>query len=294
MASETQKEGMLSGMSTKQKVIAVLLVIITLIVLWQVIGMFSGSSSAPIVAEPTHKPAAGTMNSNTPVASAATSPVNTPTNPMMAQGTTPTIPQLPPTMPEQPQVRESAVTMDNQILEIQKKSEEKYIDQLNQLQMLKVQREIAETNQAIASARLATVTAEKNVSDLLTRPTTPQNSGAPGALTMSGAESYAILTGQSIPTASPPPSLSPPEPQPQPTTTVVVPPPVIDVPYSVISISMQLGKWNAVVALQDKLFNVSIGDVLPPDGSIVASINKNGVVLIKDRKRRRVSITSSI
>jgi hypothetical protein len=42
------------------------------------------------------------------------------------------------------------------------------------------------------------------------------------------------------------------------------------------------------------MYNVSVGDKLPDDGSIVASISKEGVTLKKDDKIRTLTITASL
>lgn len=257
------------GISSRQKIIAAVLVIILFIVIWQIIGLFGGEkSTVPPPMTPIHKVAPGGALS-------ATAPPGTP-NPNPTVAANPVNPnEVTPT--ELPPVREAPVTMDSQILDMQKKTDQKYVDQLNQLQILKLQREIAETNQAIASARLATVTAEKSVSDLLTRPTPP----APGTL---GVLIPGTETGVTVPLQAPPP---PPPLQPP----VVVMPPI---EYAVVSVSMQLGRWSAVINHENKLYSVTCGDILPDDGSIVTSINKNGVTLMRKGKRRRLTITSSL
>lgn len=292
MAPERQvKSGLLSGMTAKQKVMAGVIVFIVLVIIWQVMGLMGGASSSGTI-EPVTTPALkqpATMNANAPKGGAVAA-INQPAqvhaaNPQAAQ-----LPAQEAAVQQQPMVREGTLSMDNQILELQKKTEEKYVDQLNQLQMLRVQREIAETNQAIASARLATVTAEKNVSDLLTKPSQPilppQQQQLPPPQMPSGTYENTALGGQ---------------PSTPPTTEVVPPPPATqaplppaEVPYFVVSVSMQFGRWSAVLGYQGKLYNISVGDVLPVDRSVVASINKNGVVLVKGKKRRKISLITAI
>lgn len=248
--------GRFSGMTTRQKVIAVAFVIIVIVIVWQVMGLFGGSKPSPtaIVATTTTQ---ATMTTARP-------------------GTAPSAPANP--APDQAVLHQMPVSMDNQIVEAQKEVAQKYIDQLNQLQMLKVQREIADTNQAIATARLATVTAEKSISDLLTTPTAPP----PAIPVPPGAYATPLVnptpSGQTV------------------VATQEVPPPPVpsESNYSVISVAMQFGKWNAVLGYEGKLYSVGIGDILPTDGSVVASINKNGVTLVKDGKRKRIGIVASI
>lgn len=276
MADKKIKEGMLSAMTSRQKVMAVILVIVLLIILWNVIGIFSnGSGSAAPAIVPVNK-APGKMTAAAPNG-VAPGPAGSmaPSAPGVVAPAAPSAPSAsiaPVVAPEQPQLRETMSTMNNQLLELQKETQQKYLDQLNQLQLLKIQREIAETNQAIANARLATVTAEKNVSDLLTRPS----------------------AGQPQPPVFPT-TLTPPGTPPTGQESIPLPPPTAETTYTVISVAMQLGRWSAVLGYEGKLFNVSIGDVLPVDGSKVAEIDKNGVVLQeKDGKRRRFNIVSSL
>ncbi|HSW93335.1 MAG TPA: hypothetical protein VLJ15_03155, partial [Gammaproteobacteria bacterium] len=151
--------------------------------------------------------------------------------------------------------------------------QEAYLDSVNQLQLLRVKREIAETNQAIAAARLATETANKNMSDLLTQPAV-----MPEAPAGNNVGTYGEKTGTA---------------QPANQNAQPVKQPLLDVPFTVVSVSMQLNRWSAVLGYEDKLYSVSLGDSLF-DGSKVVSINKSGVTLMKDGKRRRISIQTTI
>ena len=54
-----------------------------------------------------------------------------------------------------------------ELLAQQKQIEAKYIAALNELQALRLEREIAETNKAIIDAKLGTITAQKNIIDLI-------------------------------------------------------------------------------------------------------------------------------
>jgi type IV pilus biogenesis protein PilP len=141
-------------------------------------------------------------------------------------------------------------------LKAQREMQQQYLDSLNELQMLRIKKEIAETNQAIAAAKLATVTAEKNISDVLTQP-------SPLAI------------------ANPVNPSQPSQPQ------------VQQAQYVVISVAMQNSKWTAVLQYEGKLYSVSVGDVLA-DGVTVASIARDGVVLEKNGERVKLSIISSI
>lgn len=290
MAQERNRERKSGGMTTKQKATIGALVFIVLIIIWQVMGLFGGDSAPSAPATPPQPTAS--LSATSPGGPANTPPGNTPANtPPGAISPGPSV--SPPTSPavidmsrDQP-LRQMPITIENKMLEAQKNAEEKYIDQLNQLQALKIQKDIAEMNQAIASARLATVTAEKSVSDLLTKPTNPQPPPPPPQPTPPAVYSNALVnpTVEGAPLTNPEggPPTQPPAPVP------------VEVSYTVISVSKQLGRWSAVLGNKGKLYSVGIGDVLPEDGSIVSSINKNGVTLTdKKGKPRRVGILTSI
>ena len=256
MAPEIQKK---EGSSSRQKMIIIATVLVVILLIWQVMGLFSsGSSSTP-------PPTTTAMTANAPL------PPTPPTSnqqgvmsyPAQAAG----------------ELRQAPQPTSAPLVDQQQMAQNVYIKKLNELEELKVEKEIAETNQAIAAARLATQTAEKQVSDLL-KPQAPPVSSAQYATglvapTASGA-TVVPGSGQVVSTEI--------------TTTTVIP----EVEYTLISVSMQLNKWYAVVGYQGKLFNVAIGDILPPDGSMVANISKSGVVLKKDGKTRRISMVSSI
>lgn len=253
----------ISQMSMRQKGIIATVVIVILIIVWQVMSLFPKSSPPPV---PVAK--------NTPAMTGNPGPANAPSggpNAMSANNNGPNAPQQPP--PEQ--LQKVLVPADNQFNQMQKMTEEKYISKLNELEELKIQKQIAETNQAISAAKLATVTAEKDISDLLTKPAPPPPLPA-----------SAYANQLVSPTNGPPGMILPP-----------IPPPAKEeapTAYSVISVSMQLHKWSAVIGFQGRLFHVSVGDVLPIDGSVVSSINRSGVTLKRDNQIRKISMISSI
>jgi type IV pilus biogenesis protein PilP len=230
-----------SNMTTRQKVTIGILAIIVLIILWQVIGLFRGSKTST---------SAQTRN--------ATSRVVTP----------------PPAMPQPASLPPKPAPMSQRELELmrlQQETQAKYLAALSELQMLKVTRDIAETNQAIAAAKLATITAQKKTLTELTGPTVPQST-------------YASALAGSTPAAN---EVQPPQ-----------PPPPVSIPqetnYTVISVSQLRYRWSAVIGYQGNLYSVNVGDVLPPDGSRVVNINKSGVVLEKNNIRRKVSLVPII
>jgi len=254
MALEKQAN---SGMPLKQKALIGAVVVIFLVVGWQVVGLMGiGSRSAPpppVVTKP---------NQNAKSAGAVSSPM---TNRPSTGNNSQPVQQA----AHQEELKQAQVVNDPAFLQQQQANEQKYIGKVNDLEDLKIQRAIAETNQAIATAKLATVTAEKNISDLLTKPANTMPEVPAGAKVVSGAPGE---SGAGLPPFGA----------------------LLQVQYTVISVSMQLGKWNAVIGFQGKLYNVIVGDVLTPDNSVVASINKNGVMLRKNGQSRKVSIMSPI
>lgn len=259
MAPDKMKE----GMPMRQKVIMGLMVVVILIIVWQLKGMFGfGGTSAPEIT-PT-QPAAKTPATSISNAPPATTPTPGQPTPMASQAPSANLQQVP--------------LVGNELNNQDRQVQAQYIGKINELEELKISREIAETNQAIATAKLATVTAEKSISDLLTKPTTSQEVQPipPGA--------YATQLGT--------PSAVTEQPTTPPPVTTPPPPPEID--YTVISVTMRYGKWNAVVGYQGHLFTVGVGDILPPDNSSVRSINQNGIVLRKSGKTRKVALVSSL
>lgn len=257
---KNMKEGMLAGMTTKQKGTIGAVVVIVFIVIWQVIGLIGDGgggnekSKPPVPVKPVVTQGVKTM------AQAGAGGANA-----SGQAT------------QSVDVRQAQVVSDMQFLQLQQKTEQRYIGKINDLEDLKIQKQIAETNQAIATAKLATVTAEKNISDLLTRPAAPE--------IPAGAYANKLATptvqGESVvsaPGASSAPAAS------------VAP----QVEYTVISVSMQLGKWSAVIGYQGKLYNVAVGDILSEDNSVVTAINKNGVLLKKDGNIRKINMMLAI
>lgn len=221
-------------MSMRQKVMAVIFILVVIFVVYQIIGMFRGSASSG------------------PAQMAA-------------------VPQAPIQKPQQANILPKEVitsAQEQQAMLQQKAAEAQYIASLNQLQSLKVARDIAETNREIIAAKLATITAQKNIVDLLSKPTqssTPQ----------------AYAEGLVNPTAAGSSENSQPVQPVQPS-------------YTVISVSQLQGRWGAVLGAQGNLYSVTVGDVLPLDKSVVISIDKSGVLLEKDSVRRKLSLVPII
>lgn len=269
-------EKMKEPSSARQKVTIGAVIVVIAIVIWQfkgLLGIGGGSSSDTI--QPAPQPTSVKMTANAPQSMSPSSP-KTPTV------TTPTTTRGPMTSPPQDsqsaemEVKQTSL-IDTGITPEQRAATQKYIGKVNELEELKIQKDIAETNQAIATAKLATVTAEKSISDMLIKPSTSMAPSLPPG-------GYAAQMTAPIP--SPTAIVTTPPPAPE------MPPPLSD--YTVISVTMQLNKWSAVIGYQGKLFSVSVGDTLPPDSSVVTKISRDAVILRRNGKIRRVPVVSSI
>ncbi len=238
----SDKMQVLTNMTTRQKITIAAIIVVMIIVLWQVIGLFGGGKT-PTITSAANKSAMTNKNQ----------PMGPPPQPM------PQPAQIKPASAQPMSPREM------ELMKLQEETQAKYINALNELQMLKVAREIAETNQAIVISRLATVTAEKNIVTMLSGPS-PQVASA------------AYAKGLVNPTAA---SAAP----------VVTQP---EVTYTAISVSQLHYRWNAVIGYAGNLYNVSVGDVLPADGSLVISIDKSGVMLEKAGVKRKISLVPII
>lgn len=237
-----------SGMNTRQKVTVGVFLVVLLIIIWQVWGMFGGDSTPPAI-----------------TAAKPGTPGAMPLQPAMQT-------------PQPAQLTQKPEPLSQREIELMKAQQElqaKYVAALNELQMLKISRDIAETTQAIAAAKLATVTAQKNVVDLLT----PKPAPTPPPAAAYGPALVGPTGGQAGAT---PPSLTPP------------PAPEAEINYTVVSVSLLQYKWSAVIGQGGNLYNVSVGDILPPDRSKVVSINKAGVVLERNGVRKKVSLVPII
>jgi pyruvate/2-oxoglutarate dehydrogenase complex dihydrolipoamide acyltransferase (E2) component len=175
------------------------------------------------------------------------------------------------------QPKQATVSNSAELTKLQQTQNE-YIAALNKLQMLKLQRDIDEAKTAIATAELNRMTAEKNIADLITgtHEAAPGNSMPPGMPPMT-AEQEAAMAGKSIPAPAPTPA----------------PQQNAELQYTVLSVAYGR-KWTAVLSAQGKLYNVGVGDTLPPDGSKVIEIDKQGVTIKKGTTTRVLSITSAM
>jgi type IV pilus biogenesis protein PilP len=218
-----------SEMTTRQKITGVIFIVVLIIIGWQGMSLLNSTSSAP------------------PLAVAA----NQQAMAMRAPKPMPVVKQ-----PAQLTPREM------QLMQMQQALEAKYVAAINELQMLKLEREIVENNKAIVAARLDTVALQQKIVNLLTAPSVP-----PGAYSQG-------LEGGAAPA-------QPPQPPQQPS-------------YSVVSVSQLQHRWSAVMGYQGHLYQIYVGDIMPPDGSKVIEINKSGVWLSKDNEKRKVSLVPVI
>lgn len=263
----------LTAMTTRQKAIAGAVLLAIVVIVWQIVSLFSGGSKT---AQPkgTTTSAAGSLPNGGPPGSGAGG---------KAAGGGAINPQ-----PEQLTQQRMSAQQQSDLIKLQQQTQEKYVAALNELQMLKLSQQLAETSKDIATAKLATVTAEKGIVDLLTKPATPVETPAsfsPGLATPGLATPGNPLTIQPLSPPSGPPGAS------VSTTTTTI---SQDVNYIVISVSQLLNRWSAVVGYQGKLYSVYVGDVLPPDQSTVVSIDKYGVILEKNGVTRKMSLVPII
>ncbi|HVE43767.1 MAG TPA: hypothetical protein VNC84_01325 [Gammaproteobacteria bacterium] len=245
MTTEDRRPTSFSEVDTKQKIISIVLFLIIIVIIWQVIGLFRGKS---------HKPA---VDNKAVMAQSAASNPNMP-GAMPAKN-----------MPQAMAAPKPPVTeREAQLIRMQQELQGRYIAALNELQMLRVARDIAETNQAIMNAKLETISAQKKVVDLLTPPAPPPPVPVPHA-------TYSQNLANNVPAAP-------------------VEQPAQEVSYTVISVSQLQGRWSAVIGAQGNLYSVSTGDILPPDGARVVSISNTGIMLEKDGERKKVSLVPAL
>ena len=227
----------IASMSMRQKMIAGAVVLVVIFLIWQLMGLFGNGNGASTPPPPTVVPLQQMVPKPAPLPKPAVS------------------------------------QREKELLQQQEQIEAKYIAAINELQMLKLEREIAETNKAIIDAKLGTITAQKNIVDLLAPPPPPQVIQGGYAQGLAGGV-VPMTAQQQLPQAT--------TQQPQ------------EANYTVVSISRLKSKWSAVLGYQTNLDHVSIGDVLPADGSTVVSIDRSGVVLQKEGMRKKVSLVPII
>ncbi len=253
MVDTQTKNSMLAG-GNKQKITIAIVAVIVLFVIWQAAGLFGGGGES--ARTPSAPKAEVAMNSASPIKATSPAPLQN-VNPASAMPAQPVAPSI------------LSLSINPEELKTQRENETRYINAVNQLQMLKIQREIAETTQAITKSKLDTVTSEKSITDLLV------NAPLPASL---------LPPGQNLPGMMPD----------QQTIKTTVTTTKAEPNYVVLSVSKKDNKWRAVIGNLGKLYSLTIGDTLPADGSTVIFINTKGVTLQKDGKTRRIPISSAI
>jgi hypothetical protein len=233
----------LSSMTVRQKVTAGIVVVVVLIVIWQLYGLLGGGSEPASV--PTPKPA-------TPSAK-------------LAKGGTAPNGAMQPEAPKQADIMQARplTPTEAMLLKMQQETQASYLAALNQLQMLRVQRDIANTNKDIATARLATVTSEKKIVDMLSPPAPPPLPAAAAVINKAVVAQSAGVLDQ-------------------------------EVRYTVVSVSNLQSRWSAILSYKGNLYSVRTGDLLAPDGSRVLSISSDGVTLQKNGVRTKLPLVTSI
>lgn len=226
-------------MEPKKLVKIVLVVIVGAIAVWQAISLFSGPDEAAQAA-----------------AVKAAQPVIHPDAPKSAA-------LIPPPQPK-PVLTEREIAL----MKLQEETQAKYLTALNELQVLKIEKEIAMANKDIMKAKEDTITAQTNILELL-QPKPTVTAAAPPP---------------SVPPniAGGPPSSMPGGPTSEPSH------------YSIVSITNLRGRWTAVINTGDKLISVSMGDTIVDDGSKVISIDKSGVTLDKQGVKSKIAMASII
>lgn len=247
MANKTQ---LLKNISNRQKIIIALVGVVGAILAWQVYALF-GSGGGDIAPPPA--PMHNTMAASPPGAMPQAPSANAPA---MAQGMPPAPPPV--AMPKPTNVPETQALSprEMELTRMLQDMQDRYLQAVNELQLLKVSKDIAETNKDISAAKLATVVAQKQIVDILAPPPPP-----PSTLT-ANLPSISIASGEGQ--------------------------------YAVVSISQLQYRWSAILGYKGTLYNVHVGDVLPMDGSKVVSIANTSVVLEKGGNRMKLTLVPRI
>lgn len=160
-----------------------------------------------------------------------------------------------------------------QLMKMQQEAQAQYLQLLDQLQTLRVQKDIAETNKDIMKAKMDAVFALRKMNDLLAPPAPPpapvlDNSklGDNGAGTPAAGRQGLPVVGGGGDSSD----------------------------ISVVSVTNLQGRWMAVLNTGGKLISVAAGDKLESDNSIVLAIDRSGIWLEKNGIKRKVTMMSFI
>lgn len=245
---------------TKQKIIGLLVVILIGLIVWQVFELFFKENNSPAIPKPIANQSIKTTNLSSSTVS------KNPANNTPPNANVPSPASVPVLVSAQTDVQPDA---SEAIIQAQEENQVAYLDLINKLQNLKIQKEIAETSQAIAVAKLATATAEKNMSGLIIESSQDISINYANKPT-TGKETNAT------------------------TISSLNAPPIPENNYAVLSVSKELGHWQAVISDQGKLYTVSVGDKIPGTQIVVNEISINGVVLFDGKKKQAIRIVTSI
>lgn len=275
--ADTKKNASGAADPKRKKITIILIVGIVIFLIWQVSDMFGGGGSSSVAP----------LDQSAPDMASNTSAGN---------GSQPSQPQL----ANQPQIARPLPMSqrESELLRLQQQTQTKYVETMNELQMLKLSLQIAETNKGIMAAKLATIKNQKDIVDLLEPPKQ--------AIVVDYSRSFQqqpILSSRpaSQPVVQTLPAVVEEAPSPLPVQQMVAQPSEIreereepQIPYTVVSVAKIQDRWSAVIGVQGALFSIHIGDIIPADGSKVMKINSRGIVLERKGKERRVSLVPII
>jgi hypothetical protein len=173
-------------------------------------------------------------------------------------------------IPPPPPAAKVLTPEEQQAMKVQQENQARYIDALNTLQMLKVQKDIADANKDIMKAKEDMITSEHKIVDMLkpvqtTNPTAFIDSGGHAVSPSSSAPSSMMNSNSGG-----------------------------NNEISVVSITNLQGRWKAVLSTGSRLISVSIGDELADDHSTVIGIDRSGITLEKQGVKRKVMMASVI
>jgi len=281
---------LLSNLTTKQKATGAVVVILVAVVVWQIVGLFGGDSGtppAPQVMSQAAKPPVTNLAANPPAAN--NSPANLSSN-MAPDSAQPLAPLTADTSVQQRVANnEASTTVTDQMIKEQEKDQVGYLKSLNKLQNLKLEREIAESSQAIAASKLATAKTEKDMSDLLTKSTAQVSLSDYASKLAAGTANGQIMDSAGVLVPAPPSAAEEKAAAEKAAGTLA-----IEAKYVVLSVSKQLETWKAVIGDSGKLYSVSVGDTLPGTKITVNAIDNDGVTLLLDKKKQVIHILTSI
>lgn len=227
-------------MDKKTKIIVGGMAVVGIIIIWQVMGMFGGSGASA-------QNGASSIQANPEV----------PKKVALRD-------QRPPMNQQNAAMQQQAMDREMELIRLQQETQAKYVAALNELQMLKVQKDIAVVNKDIAKAKSDTISEQAKVVETLM----PLTGGRPAEAAETAQKKDQQPAQQQVLGEKP--------------------------DYRMVSVSRLRGRWAAVLSAGGSLYRVNAGDVISYDNSEVISINKEGIVLEKDNVRRKISMTPII